>query len=69
MKILIDPPNGWRHGFPKEYDTYRDPPIREWLVKEGYPQQEIDQLGPNLVVRTMGGGSTNEFIPGLPTAI
>lgn len=69
MKILIDPPNGWRYGFPKEYDTYQDLPIREWLVSQGYPQQEIDNAGPNLIVRTIGGGEANEFIPGLPTSI
>jgi hypothetical protein len=68
MKIKIDPPNGWRYGFPKEYDPYRDPPIREWLVSQGYPQSEIDQAGAGFVVRTIDNND-GEFIPGLPTSI
>ena len=45
MKIWIDPPNGWRYGFPKIYNTESGMTIMEWLVSEGYPQKEIDYLG------------------------
>ena len=68
MKLIIDPPNGWKYGFPKTFDTYRDPPLRQWLVEQGCPQSEIDAAGANFTIRTMGG-STKEFIPGLPTSI
>jgi hypothetical protein len=43
-KKMIDPPNGWRYGFPKELpDNYQDSnfDIREWLVTEGYPRELI----------------------------
>ena len=45
MKITyIDPPNGWKYGFPKEL-----PPnmgnIHGWLIENGYPQKEIDNFG------------------------
>jgi hypothetical protein len=43
-KKMIDPPNGWQYGFPKELpDNYQDSnfDIREWLVTEGYPRELI----------------------------
>jgi hypothetical protein len=42
-----DPPSGWRYGFPKIWDPVQEPNYTEWLVKEGYPRQEIDRLGGN----------------------
>ena len=48
MKIkkvkMIDPPSGWKYGFPKALpedvvDT------KKWLVENGYPQTEIDACG------------------------
>jgi hypothetical protein len=46
-KQWCDPPSGWRYGFPKIWDPVKDPYYFEWLVKEGYPQKEIDRLGDN----------------------
>lgn len=49
--MLIDPPSGWKYGFPKELP---DPPpenIREWLVEQGYPQREIDSCGEYFFIR------------------
>ncbi len=41
---MIDPPSGWKYGFPKvlpqRFDTWEEQ--RAWLVSEGYPQREID---------------------------
>jgi hypothetical protein len=50
MRKMIDPPSGWRYGFPKEIpvdvtDT------RSWLVANGYPQSEIDSYGDYFYVR------------------
>lgn len=51
MKVqMIDPPSGWKYGFPKPLpedvkDTCR------WLVEQGYPQQEIDRFGDHFVCR------------------
>jgi len=50
MKIWVDPPAGWRYGFPKKYDT-KDGDMREWLVANGYPQEEIEDLGDQFYVR------------------
>jgi len=45
--IMIDPPSGWKYGFPKAmpkmFDTYKEQ--LAWLVSEGYPQKEIDSMG------------------------
>ena len=42
--LMIDPPEGWKYGFPKpvpeEYHTLGDDfDLKRWLVNEGYPQQ------------------------------
>ena len=42
-RIWIDPPSGWKYGFPKIKDDDSD--TIEWLVKNGYPKEDIDKLG------------------------
>jgi len=41
---MIDPPNGYRYGFPKPIpnDVAN---VKEWLVENGYPKSEIDKYG------------------------
>ena len=40
---MVDPPSGHRYGFPKLYDqTKEEGTMYDWLVREGYPQSEID---------------------------
>lgn len=45
MKVtMIDPPSGWKYGFPKVLpDNVED--TLKWLVEQGYPQSEIDKCG------------------------
>ena len=43
--LLIDPPSGWRYGFPKPYDNPENIPLEEWLLANGYPQNEIYNHG------------------------
>jgi hypothetical protein len=41
---MIDPPSGWRYGFPKVIpNDVKD--VKGWLVENGYPQWEIDSYG------------------------
>lgn len=41
---MIDPPSGWRYGFPKQLpEDILD--VHAWLISEGYPQSEIDSMG------------------------
>ena len=40
-KIMIDPPEGWRYGFPKQLpDDVHD--IRAWFIQEGYPDYMVE---------------------------
>ncbi len=46
MKItMYDPPAGWRYGFPREYKSLPDESLEETLLRDGYPQIEIDNGG------------------------
>jgi hypothetical protein len=44
MKVWIDPPEGWRYGFPKIYDQDTDGTTKEFLIKNGYPEKLYEQL-------------------------
>lgn len=48
--VLVDPPEGWRYGFPKPMpvDTAD---VTAWLVKNGYPQKMIILLGDHFYVK------------------
>ena len=41
---MIDPPGGWKYGFPKELPEGTTD-VLKWLVENGYPQSEIDACG------------------------
>lgn len=38
-RIWVDPPGGWRYGFPKLYDEAVDGALPEWLKAQGYPEE------------------------------
>lgn len=42
MKVkYIDPPSGWRYGFPRILpDDTTD--LRQWFLDNGYPEKDID---------------------------
>jgi hypothetical protein len=42
---LYDPPSGWRYGFPKPYKPLEGESLKETLLRDGYPQKEIDRGG------------------------
>lgn len=35
----VDPPEGWRWGFPRLYDPAKDGDMTEWLIRQGYPER------------------------------
>lgn len=45
MDTLIDPPSGWKYGFPKLLPSPPPENIREWLVEKGYPREEMEAHG------------------------
>jgi hypothetical protein len=40
-KLWIDPPSGWRYGFPKIWDPQQEPDLQVWLIQSGYPEHEV----------------------------
>ena len=43
--MLYDPPAGWRYGFPKPYKPLPGETLEQTLLRDGYPQHEIDNAG------------------------
>ena len=48
--LMCDPPSGWKYGFPKPIPDDLTSTM-EWLVSEGYPQEEIDACGEHFYCR------------------
>lgn len=48
--LYIDPPSGWKYGFPKRMpESVKD--VNTWLIDNGYPKEIIDQLGDSFYFR------------------
>ena len=55
--ILIDPPSGWKYGFPKAVtqEQYKEiTSLKEWCIENGYPKKEADSYGKNFHVQIEG---------------
>lgn len=54
MKVrMIDVPSGWKYGFPRPIpEDIKDEDIKNWLLKNGYPRHEIENLGKAFYWRT-----------------
>ena len=50
-KIWVDPPEGWKYGFPAIYDPDADGQLSEWIVRKGYPLLTIKEYGDAWAVR------------------
>lgn len=44
-ELMIDPPDGWRYGFPKPIPKEHLHRTLEWLVEQGYPKELITERG------------------------
>jgi len=40
--LWIDPPEGWRYGFPKIWDSKEHPNFSKWLLDCGYPAKDLE---------------------------
>jgi hypothetical protein len=57
---MIDPPSGWRYGFPKEIpDDVDVTDVNAWLIENGYPKKFIDDLGEFFTYRIIYKDSKN----------
>jgi hypothetical protein len=54
--LLYDPPSGWAYGFPKRYRPRPGETLIDTLLRDGYPQHEIDDGGTRHV-RFIGEGA------------
>jgi hypothetical protein len=51
MKVkMIDPPQGWLYGFPKEIPEDVEN-TTQWLIDNGYPKKLIEDFGNAFYVR------------------
>lgn len=48
---MIDPPSGWKFGFPKPVPDPAPVDMKEWLVEQGYPKKLIDSYGDHFYCR------------------
>lgn len=39
---MVDPPSGWRWGFPKEFRPNPGETLKSWMIRCGYPHTEVD---------------------------
>jgi len=48
-KLVVDPPEGWRYGFPKVvpegYMKMSWDDKKKWYMEQGYPKSKIDEYG------------------------
>lgn len=53
-KVLwIDPPEGWRYGFPRALpEGIEGDAIIEWMIECGYPKEKIEEYGEHFYCRT-----------------
>lgn len=44
---MVDPPSGWKYGFPKALPNPLPQPwsLTLWLISEGYPEIELARFG------------------------
>jgi hypothetical protein len=49
LVIYYDPASGWKYGFPKEYKPLPNESLTDTLLRDGYPQREIDNAGARCV--------------------
>jgi hypothetical protein len=49
--MLVDPPAGWKYGFPKKLPSPPPEDFNKWLVEQGYPKALIEDFGNCFYVR------------------
>jgi hypothetical protein len=42
MKYYVDPPSGWKYGFPMVFDSSTGESLRDFYLRNGYPEKDVD---------------------------
>ena len=42
---MIDPPEGWKFGFPKAVPDPQPENMIQWIIEQGYPQKLLESYG------------------------
>ncbi len=52
-RLMCDPPEGWKYGFPKEvpYMWQDVEDIRPWILSQGYPPEVMKSYGDHFHLR------------------
>lgn len=50
-KYWVDPPSGWKYGFPKVWDSIENHNVNEWMIDNGYPEKMIESMGDSFYCR------------------
>ncbi len=40
--VWIDPPSGWKYGFPALWDKEQQSDIKQFLIQKGYPEKDVE---------------------------
>ena len=59
MRYWIDPPEGWRWGFPRVWDSEVYPDAIEWIIQCGYPRNLVAEYGSHFHVRQWIAGDSD----------
>ena len=62
MKLWVDPPAGWKYGFPKVWDQALNPDFNAWLIAEGYPWELKESFGQHFYVRQWPADDTSQLL-------
>jgi len=54
-KLLIDVPEGWKYGFPKEITDKDLKDTKAFLIRKGYPLYKIEEYGESFYYRFING--------------
>lgn len=48
---MVDPPSGWKYGFPKVAPYPLPENMIEWVIEQGYPRVEVEGLGEHFYIQ------------------
>ena len=61
-KKMIDPPEGWKYGFPMEYTPLEGETMKEFVVRNGYPQALLNIYNNSFYCRFYWQEGPNEIV-------